>query len=76
MLRAGRKIRNTGKVSFFKKNTSFSKKLEVTGTGKIIHQLTGFSMLIPNMMVFLHKSLVLVVKIEVYVGILDTWARI
>jgi len=42
------------------------KKLEVIGNDKTIHLSTQFSMLIPNIVVLLHKSLGLMIKNENY----------
>ncbi len=43
-----------------------SKKLEVLRIDKVLHQSTQFSMVIPNMIILLHKSSILIVKIEIY----------
>jgi hypothetical protein len=43
-----------------------SKKFEVMGSDKGIHQSMQFSMLILNMIVLLHRSFVLMMKMEIY----------
>jgi hypothetical protein len=43
-----------------------SKKFEVIGNDKIIHLSTQFSMMIPNIVVLLQKSLGLMMKNENY----------
>jgi hypothetical protein len=56
-------------LSFFGGNSSRrsggnSKKGEIIGSGKTIHQTTQFFILIPNMIILYHKSLALMMKIE------------
>ncbi len=78
MLYSGRKIRNIRRMSFFSKTTSVfdensttvsgknSKNFEVIEKDKITRRSTQFPMLIQNMIVLSHKSVVLVMKIEIH----------
>ncbi len=43
-----------------------SKNFEIIESDKTIHHSTQSLMLIPNMIVLLHKTLVLMMKIEIY----------